>query len=315
MLTAQARREILHAARTYAIVLVVSVALIVAGDQLTGLHPLARHILSEFGIAGLVGFILALTIERLSKKEFRRLAEEERLKINKDVFYNVYGHHFPAAIRDEIDAFLELYFVRKNVEMKYELRKVQDPESLDWYVLSRFTMEYEIENLRNDEQSFPFLAGIDKSPSAALAGHTQFILVSARGCKTTVELDAAELATILTIGEAEFVLDMPDRIVVLPGHRTFVKTMSQTVRYLRGGRIDVTFTSHICDLKLTIDADPDLLVSASTSDHKPLQRTQAVRDPLLGATHYTWKQERPLLANESLHIAWTSAEIDKSVEV
>lgn len=49
------------------------------------------HFTRDLGIAGLVGFLLAITIEELSHAEFRKLAEEERAGIKRDVFYYVYG--------------------------------------------------------------------------------------------------------------------------------------------------------------------------------------------------------------------------------
>ena len=174
--------------RIYGLLIIFSLALLALGHQLElwGIPRMIIHFTNEIGIAGLVGFVLAITIEKLSHDEFRKVAERERAEIKRDVFYYVYGHEIPLAIRDEIDAhILKVPYVRRGVVMQYELQPVQESTTNEWYVLATFTMNYDLENLTTEEFKFPFIAAIDKSPSEQFAKHTEFIRLSARGCKRT----------------------------------------------------------------------------------------------------------------------------------
>src|SRR5436190_9588841 len=92
------------------------------------ISPFLGHLVTEIGIAGLVGFILALTFERLSAGEFRKLARQERDAIKTDVFHYVYGYGIPRPITDMIDKqILKSPFVRKNMRATFTLLIVDGP--------------------------------------------------------------------------------------------------------------------------------------------------------------------------------------------
>lgn len=313
--------------RVYGLLIVFSLALLAFGYQLQhwGAHELIVHFANELGIAGLVGFFLAITIERLSQKEFRKLAEDERAQIKRDVFYYVYGHEIPLSIRDEIDAhILKIPYVRRRVVMQYELEPVQDDKTKEWYVLTTFTMNYDLENLTTDDKEFPFLAAVDKSPSTQYAA--KFLKLSAQGCKVPFSWDAEELARQQTEKENEIELHLPDKIVlkskppaeedsekVAPPNLTHITLQTQSVRFLRG-HIDFLFTSHVCDLNLNVWADRRLKVFADTFEQNPLEQVEEPPQEISWLTDrlkksgelYYWKLKKPLLAYQAMKIWWTA---------
>jgi hypothetical protein len=313
--------------RIYGLLIIFSLALLAFGYELEqwGVHKLFVHFANELGIAGLVGFFLAITIERLSQEEFRKLAEEERAEIKRDVFYYVYGHEIPLSIRDEIDAhILKVPYVRRRVVMQYELEPVQDDKTKEWYVLTTFTMNYDLENLTTDEMKFPFLAAVDKSPSKQFTA--KFLKLSVQGCKVPFNWEGAELAKQQTEKENEIELRLPDKIVLLPKpaveedsekvappNLTHITLQTQSVRFLRG-HIDFLFTSHVCDLNLSVWADRSLKVSADTSEQNPLDPVKELPQEISWLTDrlkksgelYYWKLKKPLLAYQTLQISWTA---------
>jgi hypothetical protein len=309
--------------RVYGLLVILSLVLLALSYVLKqrDFDELFVHFTRDLGIAGLVGFFLAITIEELSHAEFRKVAERERAEIKRDVFYYVYGHEIPLSIRDEIDAhILKVQYVRRGVKMQYGLKPIQDPTTKEWYVLQRFVMHYDLENLTTGELNFPFLAGIDKSPSEAFAGHTRFVELSVNGCKQPLHLRTKELQERIKDEGNEFVLRLPNEIVLLPKpsnvdgrtsispNLTHVMLQTETVRFLRRGHIDFFFTSHVCDLELIVLADPGLKVSASTFEQNPLERvTEAPSWTFFfdntGEFHF-WRLKKPLLAYQALQIFW-----------
>jgi len=298
--------------RIYGLLLLLSLACLALGYSLEHRQaaPMVVHIVNEIGIAGLIGFLLAITIEKLSQSEFRKLAAGERALIKKDVFYYVYGHDIPEAIRTEIDStILKSHFARKGVVMKYELEPIEDPVTHEWYVDTNCTMKYDIENLTPVDQAFPFVAAIDKSPSEALANRTKFIKLSAQGCRVPFDWDETAARNHQTEADNEYVIELLKEIVVAPKQQppattnlTTIRMETHSVRFLKGGHIDFTFTSHICDLELMIQADKRLKVSAHTFDQNPLIPGDLNSPP---SGFYHWKLNRPLLANQSLKVGWT----------
>jgi hypothetical protein len=271
---------------------------------------------------------LAITIEKLSQDEFRKVAENERAEIKRDVFYYVYGHDIPLAIRDEIDAhILKVPYVRRGVVMQYELQPIQESTTNEWYVLTTFTMNYKLENLTTEEFKFPFIAAIDKSPSEQFAKHTEFVRLSARGCKEPFDWHATELKGKQKDEDNELSLKLPDAIVLLPKQSAEEGTAisasrnlaqitlkTKTVRFLRSGHIDFIFTSHVCDLDLMVWADKRLKVSASTFEQNPLEPVTEAPPSISWLNErltetgelYYWKLKKPLLAYQALQISWTA---------
>jgi hypothetical protein len=188
----------------YGSLLIVSIAFI-AGGFLIPSHleilscfslnaELIKHIITELGIAGVIGFVLALTIENLSAEEFRNLAAEERAKIKVDVFQYVYGRNILPVIRDEIDRqILNANFMKKNHFIRFKLETIEDEATREKFILSNCKLEYEIHNLTKDTEKFKLRHRIDKSPGGALSSLVKFTRLSVKNSGTLCDWDEKTL--------------------------------------------------------------------------------------------------------------------------
>jgi hypothetical protein len=324
--------------RVYGLLLILSLALLALSYFLKHreFNEFFVHFSRDLGIAGVVGFFLAITIEELSHAEFRKVAERERAEIKKDVFYYVYGHEIPLSIRTEIDEhILKVPYVRRGVKMQYGLKPIQDPKTNEWYVLQKFAIIYDLENLTTEDFEFPFLAAVDKSPSEGLADRARFIELSVTGCEKPFRWDADTLKTKQKDEGNELSLSLPNEIILLPkpssaDHRTSMQTnlthvtlQNETVRFLRG-HIDFIATSHVCDLELMVLADRRLKVNAKSFEQNPLESVPVTEFPSWifffdktledKGDFYYWRLKKPLLAYQGLQIFWVpeGKEFDKT---
>lgn len=266
-------------------------------------EPLLGHMITEIGIAGLVGFILTLTFERLSAREFRDLAKRERDDIKTDVFHYVYGYGIPRTITDTIDRqILRTNFIRRNMRAEYTL-EVIDPTSPTQYVRARRAFSYEVENLTDQPKPFPFVAATDQAPIPELNEEVRFISVKVEDCEQPFELDETQLRELQSEKAQEKFLDLGQRIVVLPETTTKVAVVSQTVKHLQGGWLLLILANHTCDMELRVRVPKrDIEVVASAYADKVLKKTKT-HDPDLGIFH--WNTEKPILAYQGVYIAWT----------
>lgn len=223
---------------------------------------LLRHIVTELGISGLVGLILALTIERISaaefknsaksersalETEFRELAARERNAIKSDVFHYVYGRNVPKEITDEIDhQILESKFVREGFVLRFDLETVTDPASKREYVKSTITSGYKIRNISGRPELFTLKNSIDRSPSESLAREVKFLSLQADGCQQSFHLDEGELEKRTVPEENRIRLKLSDSepILVLPEKSTKIRIQYRAIRHRTGGRLYFSFTNH-----------------------------------------------------------------------
>lgn len=296
----------------YGILLLLSILALEAGYYLeigfqwgvkTIKEPLLGHMITEVGIAGLVGFVLTLTFERLSAREFRELAKRERDDIKTDVFHYVYGYGIPRQITDIIDKqILRTLFVRRNMRAEYTL-EVIDSTSPIKYVRAKRKFSYEVENLTDQPQPFPFVASIDRAPNASLNEHVKFVSLAVENCEEPFELDATQLSQCQSDKAHEKLINLTQKIIVLPDIATKVSIESQTVKHLEGGWLLLILNNHTCDMELRVRVPKrDMDVVATAYADKVLKTTKA-HDPDLGI--YEWNTEKPMLAYQGLYIAWT----------
>lgn len=293
----------LKALLVYIALLVGSFILIAVSFYIETKIPFVAHMSRDIGISGIVGFILAMTFEQLSAAEFRRLTEEERVAIKRDVFYYALGHYIPQPIRDEIDAqILQSDFIREGFVLDFELRIIKDPQTYEPYMLTTCTMSYKVKKLTKDPPPFPFDPAVDKSPVASLADETKFISLRVQGSRSPFQYDEQYLRGITNKGETEISLQMDKSIYVLDQQPTQVDLKYQAVRFLNTGHLDFDFTSHTCDLDLTVRAlDPNIKVFAAAPVKGMLEETTRAH-PEQGL--YNWKINRPLLAHQGISISW-----------
>ena len=259
------------------------------------------HLLTEIGIAGLIGFILALTFERLSAKEFTDLAKKERDVLKTDLFLYIYGWGIPMKITEVINSqILRTTFIRKNMEAKYTLEIIDQPDSPVKYVRATREFSYEVENLTERPTPFLFNAATDIAPTSSLKDEAKFISVKVENCEKPFEFNEAELRPMQNEEGHEIYLHFSPTI---RGKKTAKVTVkSQTVKHLEGGRLYLILSNHTCDLVLRVRAK-DLNVIATSYAGSDL-KTGRSHDPDWGVYH--WKIEEPILAYQGVYIAWTA---------
>ncbi|HKP86664.1 MAG TPA: hypothetical protein VJZ26_11240 [Blastocatellia bacterium] len=306
----------------YGALLSISLIALASGSQLEEANKLLSHLLRDIGISGLVGFLLAMTFERLSEyeakrlaeeereaitEEFRKVTEEEREAIKKDVFYYVLGYDIPQKIRDEISTqVLKSLYIRENLVMDFGLEVIKAPDTGESYMRTVCKMSYDIKNLTKERQVFRLNPSVDMAPVASLAGETKFISLSASGCENPCSFTEEQLRGMTAENEVEIYLKLDREIIVLPGRVTSVEVKYQTVRFLRRGHLDFVFTTHTCDLDLTVRIhNPDVKIIASAFAENILKKTTKY-DESFG--YYNWKIDRPLLAYQGINVTWIMKE-------
>ena len=279
----------------------------------------------ELGIAGFVAFVLALTIERLSAKEFERraererdllqdefraLAKQERADLKKDVFYYTYGRILPQAIRDDLDHyFLQADFIRSNLYLQFDLSIETDPHTSKDYVKSVCLTSSHIRNLTGKPKAFPIDHSIDPSPSDALENDVKYLEFLCTGSANEISLTETQLTAVTRRDAGGVALNLSEdqRVVVSPEEPTALKIRYQGIRAMEGAGIYFFFTTHTCDLELTVHVkNSDLDVFAEAYSPHKLAETDR-HDPAIG--YYNWAIEKPLLAYQAIRVNWRRASL------
>jgi hypothetical protein len=265
------------------------------------------HLIGEIGIAGLIGFVLSLTFERLSAKEFKELAERERDTIKTDVFFYVYGYGLPQQIREMINGqVLKIPYIRKNMEAKYTLEVFSHETTNTKYVRARRDLSYEIENLTKRHQPFPFNAATDLPPILELDKEAKFMSIRIEDCVKPFEANETQLREMqVDEGHERYVRH---DIEILPDKTTKVFVETQTVKHLDGGRLYLILSNHTCDLTIRVRnlaRDLEVIATDYTQEDKILKGTGG-HDPEAGT--YTWKIQRPILAYQGVYVSWNAKE-------
>jgi hypothetical protein len=313
---------------TYILLLLISVGLMVLAffvGAKTLWAALGTDLLNELGIAGFVAFVLALTIERLSAKEFegrakrerdllqqefRALAEQERADLKKDVFYYTYGRILPQAIRDDLDHyFLQADFIRSNLYLQFDLTIETDSHTSKDYVKSICLASSHIRNLTGKPKVFPMEHSIDPSPSDALKNDVKYLEFLCTGSESEISLTEAQLTAMTRRDGGGVALSLPEnqRVVVLPDVPTVLKIRYQGIRAMEGAGIYFFFTTHTCDLELAVHVkNSDLDVFAEAYSPHKLAETDR-HNPATG--YYNWAIEKPLLAYQAVRVNWRRASV------
>lgn len=273
---------------------------------------LTSHVITEIGIAGIVGIILALTFERLSAEEFRKLAKEERDEVKTNVFYNVYGRDIPAEIREIIDRqILKANFVRENVRVDFILEPIESPFDCQ-YVRLTTRMSYDIRNLTLDDQIFIIRSSIDQAPVSELNAEVKFTSVQFAGDpRLSFSYNEQQLQGMKSDPNPAIMSDdnkyekwIEKEVVIPQGLPPRLTISSQMVKHMEGGNVYFIVSNHTCDLEMRVtvqrlnlevigDAFADNILKP-TSQHEPSKNI------------YSWKLERPLLAYQGIFILWVS---------
>jgi|GEM_PF-6778400 len=266
------------------------------------------HLLRDVGISGVVGFILAMTFERLSEKEFKNLTKEDRDAIKQDVFYYVLGYYLPSRIRNEITSqIVKSPFLRQDCVMDVELQIIEDPNTRRTYMKTISKLSYQVVNLTPEMRTWSFAPFVDKAPVSSLAHETKFTKIKIEGAQKNVDLDEQALQKPEHRGEDEtknaIKLKLPEPVIVEKSAK--VEIEYQTVRFLEAGHFHYVLSHHALDfelivrvvgpnidpsIKIFVDADPAGLVT--TRQHHPENH------------FYDWKIVRPLLPYQAINVRW-----------
>jgi hypothetical protein len=266
------------------------------------------HVFRDIGISGLVGFILAMTFERLSAEEFKRLTKKDRAAIKQDVFYYVLGYYLPSRIRNEITSqIVSSPFLRQSCVMDVELQIISDPCTGRNYMKTICKLWYEVVNLTPEMRTWSFGPYVDKAPVPSLAHETKFTRIKIEGAETPIDLDEQALQKPEHRKEdltgTTITLKLPGPVAVEKSAK--VHYAYQTVRYLEAGHFQYVLSHHALDfqlmlrmigpnidpgIKIFVDADPAGLVP--TLQHHPESH------------FYNWKIIRPLLPYQAIKVNW-----------
>ncbi len=92
------------------------------------------------------------------------------------------------------------------------------------------------------------------------------------------------------------------QVIVSPDRLTSLKIQYQGIRVLDGGGIYFSFSSHTCDLELTVSVkNRDLEVFAVAYSPHQLAATER-HDP--GNGYYNWTIKKPLLSFQAIRVSW-----------
>ena len=269
------------------------------------------HVFRDVGISGLVGFILAMTFERLSAEEFKRLTRKDRDAIKQDVFYYVLGYYLPSRIRNEITSqIVSSPFLRQSCVMDVELQIISDPDTGRNYMKTICKLWYEIVNLTPEMRTWSFGPYVDKAPVPSLAHETKFTKIKIEGAQNPIDLDEQALQKPEHKGEdstrTAIRLKLPEPVKVETSAKVHVEY--QTVRFLEAGHFHYVLSHHALDfelivrmvgpnidpgIKIFVDAEPARLVP--TLKHHPESH------------FYNWKIIRPLLPYQAIKVKWILA--------
>jgi hypothetical protein len=268
------------------------------------------HVSRDIGISGLVGFILAMTFERLSADEFKRLTRKDRDAIKQDVFYYVLGYYLPSRIRNEITSqIVSSPFLRQSCVMDVELQIIKDPTGRN-YMKTACKLWYEVVNLTPEMRTWSFGPYVDKAPVDSLKDETKFTKIKIEGAQNPIELNEQDLQTPKYKGEdstkTAIKLKLPEAVKVEKSAK--VQVEYQTVRFLEAGHFQYVLSHHALDFELIIrvvgpNIDPNIKIFV---DAGPAGLVPA-RPHLPESQLYHWKIIRPLLPYQAITVKWILA--------
>jgi hypothetical protein len=287
------------------------------------IQQLLVHLLSELGIAGLVAVLLAVTFERLSAEEFRKLgedqlsvsaerfkemAEEERGHVKTDVFHYVLGYAIPKEITDEIDTqILKAWFLRRHFELRLRIRPVQDSETGHRYMRLTGRYRYELENLTAEPKEYAFVPNLQRAcASRALGPEVRFTGVRIEGCENALAWGEDELESRRIEHPTHVRVRIePGELPIIPpksSRSTVVDIRYESIAQFDCGQYYMIFSHHTTDVQVIVDAvDAGVLVFGHTTSQHGLNETHWSD----AANHlYHWETRRPFLASQGIYLTW-----------
>ncbi len=120
-----------------------------ASDQLV---HVGHELLKEIGFAGVVAFLLIITIDGFSRKQHEKSAELLTDKVNKNLFEAVFKNKIPdelyKAVRSQL---LESKVVRRDFDAIYTFSKLKDAADAAEWVRMEVIHTYRLENINSED--------------------------------------------------------------------------------------------------------------------------------------------------------------------
>ncbi len=258
------------------------------------------HFLDELGIAGLVAGVLALTIERISQEEFKRLALKERNLVKRDVFHYVYGHPIPRELVAEIqNQLLQGRFERRNFVLSHTIQPyLADPR----FVRVSTMITYELHNLSPDRQPYHFRTVFEDAPEPSVAAECKFLALRVSGADRLIDYKGDGLLRAQGRGEIAGHITL-DEDIELEGEGSAQFTIhTQTVKYRDYGYdfFLCTLPTQGFDMKVSLH-NVDLEMSAHAFHPEGLSTGQEHQPSL---NRYHWRLKRPVLIYQGACLLW-----------
>jgi len=294
----------------YGALAVLSIALLGVGYWLHQAHrdqadpdptrSFAEHFADELGIAGIVALILALTIESLSHREFRKLAQEERDSIKRDVFHYVYGHWIPEEVRTEIDAqILKSLFIKRNLTLTHEINPYHPNPK---YVILTTHITYELYNLTGKTQTYHLLTFSEAAPEPGLQEEARYLSIRVDDCEHPFALEGDQLVASQNNNKIGGHLCVEKDIGILHDRPARFALSMKTLKSLEDGYDIFLCSDPTCGFDLKVNVQSlDLEVSAHAF-HPETMAVALEHNPTIKRHH--WSIKRPLLIHQGAYVYW-----------
>jgi hypothetical protein len=277
---------------------------------------LLSSLLKDLGIAGLVAIFLAITFERLSAREFEKIARREQSRIKHDVFRYVYGHHVPEDIRKEIHTkVLTAKFVRDTIELSYTLTPITSVNGR--YMQLDLIAKYAVRNLTNRPEKYRIEPSVEKPPIPEFADRVGFRFLEITGSAEPLQrLDELQLDKKGYVTKDEISTSLkPPQPLVMPTRLTIVTVGYRSITHLDGGYDYFMFADHTCKTSIGVRVPSnDYSVALRDFGGEELMPHPVWHQPENG--RFYWESETPILKNQGIYITWSpNTETEPAVAV
>jgi hypothetical protein len=263
---------------------------------------LRSHILTEIGIAGVVAFILALTIEYVSRKRDERRFREEKEAIKNDVFEHVLGYRLPEGIFAELDEqILNASFIRKDFTITYKLSALDDHR----FIKINGQISYKIFNVTPGRKDFEFVTGIEKAPIRDLDKLVKYTVVKIKGSGLDIDLQTKEDINKAVDYKTPNHLHIRQKITIKGNEHASATIRFEVVRALQGGSEFFLTPILALGFELFVQAWEGIEVSAAS--YLPEELTEGDQH-LKKQNSYHWLLQRPMLPYQGVYVSWKSKE-------
>jgi hypothetical protein len=144
------------------------------------------EVVREFGFAFFIAWIVAVTIEKSSKRRQEVSVQAMQKRIADNVFRGVYSTEFPNRMIDTITRnLLKSKFVRNYIDLTYEINPLTEVDAnygkSPPFVCVRTKMDYVIRNMTDEETIFPFRLLLDQPPDPGLQKYVKLETIEIDG--------------------------------------------------------------------------------------------------------------------------------------